>query len=85
VNKFKKFTSLLLIFLLLTFPIQVFADDNATSGDGDTQNALKDKGFYRGSEYMYKVSVYVGLSDEAGKDGSLSSDFKMIGKSTDLY
>lgn len=78
-NKFKKFTLLLLIFLLLNSPIQVFADDNATSGDGDTQNALKDKGFYRGSEYMYKVSVYVGLSGEVGKDGSLSSDFKMIG------
>ena len=44
-NKYKKFISLLLIILLLTFQIQVFADDNATSGDGDTQNALKDKGF----------------------------------------
>jgi hypothetical protein len=66
--------------LMLTFnSIIAFADDNATSGEGDTQDALPDKGFYRGSEYMYKVSVYVGLSDEAGKDGSLSSNFKMIG------
>ncbi len=72
---------LFFITILLFTSTLVFADDNATSGDGGTSNAKNDKGFYRGSEYMYKVSVYIGLSDQAGKNGELDSDFMMIGNS----
>lgn len=59
--------------------MNVYADDNADTGTGDTGTALTGKGFYRDSEYMYKVSVYVGLSDQASKNSDLSTDWKMIG------
>jgi len=62
-------------------PLTAFAEDNADTGSGDTTDALPDKGYYRGSEYMYKVSVFVGLSDNADKYSSLDSNFKMIGNS----
>ena len=60
------------VFVLTFNSISVFADENADSGSGKINNAAKDKGFYRGSEYMYKVSVYVCLSDEADKKSNLS-------------
>jgi hypothetical protein len=50
----------------------VYADDNADTGSGEVGDALEDKGFYRTSEYMYKVSVFVGLSDNADEFSSLS-------------
>jgi hypothetical protein len=80
----KKFNSVLGLFLvmaLLIGSLSVYADDNADTGLGDTSNALDGKGFYRGSEYMYKVSVYVGLSDQADKNTNLGSDWKMVGTS----
>lgn len=75
---------IVLIFLILTMAssmIFVFADgdDNADTGSGGTDQAGKGKGFYRGSEYMYKVSVYVGLSDKANKNTMIATDWKMIG------
>lgn len=70
---------LVIMMLMLVLPSNVYADDNADSGTGDTDSALKDKGFYRYNEYMYKVSVYVGLSDDADEYGSLSSSWKRIG------
>jgi hypothetical protein len=67
-----------LIFVLLS--ISVFADDNADTGEGDTtkQKNINERGFYRSSEYMYKVSVFVGLSDEADMYSDINS-LKMIG------
>jgi len=59
--------------MLSVSSICVYADDNADTGSGETEDALEDKGFYRTSEYMYKVSVYVGLSDDADEFSSLSS------------
>ncbi|MBN4069619.1 MAG: hypothetical protein COA82_12650 [Alkaliphilus sp.] len=38
------------------------------------------KGFYRSSEYMYKVSVYVGLSDIVDSTSSLHANWRMIGE-----
>ena len=81
---FKRIAAILIIVAIILTQVSVFADDNADSGSGDTSNALKDKGFYRGAEYMYKVSVYVGLSDEANKSSNLQAEWKMIG-SNPLY
>jgi hypothetical protein len=71
---------LIILLLFLSLPVAIYADDNATSGSGETGSAVSGKGFYRGSEYMYKVSVYVGLSDLVNTGNSLS-DYKMIGNS----
>jgi hypothetical protein len=78
-KKYKSILGILLFIALLISLIPAYADDNADTGSGDTSNALDGKGFYRGSEYMYKVSVYVGLSDQADKNTSLSSDWRMLG------
>ncbi|MBF8982589.1 hypothetical protein IZY60_03460 [Lutibacter sp. B2] len=78
---FKKIIWMIVVLALTFNSITVFAEDNADSGSGNTNNAAKDKGFYRGSEYMYKVSVYVGLSDKADKKSDLSRDWKIIGSS----
>ena len=78
-KKYKSILGILLFIALLISSIPAYADDNADTGSGDTSNALDGKGFYRGSEYMYKVSVYVGLSDQADKNTSLSSDWRMLG------
>ncbi len=75
----KNILIIMLIGMIFMSFIAVYADDNADTGTGDTSNALNGKGFYRGSEYMYKVSVYVGLSDQANKNTNLGSDWKMIG------
>lgn len=75
----KKIIIAILVLVVILYSITVYADDNADSGDGDTQDALKDKGFYRSSEYMYKVSVYVGLSDASDEFSSLSNNWKMVG------
>jgi hypothetical protein len=78
---FKKIVWIFVVLALTVNSIIVFADDNADSGSGNTNSAAKGKGFYRGNEYMYKVSVYVGLSDKADKKSNLSRDWKMIGTS----
>ena len=67
-----------LIFALLS--ISVVADDNADTGDGDTnkQKKVSERGYYRSSEYMYKVSVFVGLRDDVDTNNDIS-DFRMIG------
>lgn len=76
-NKLKKFIVFLILACIL-IPIIVYAEDNANSGSGNTNNALAGKGFYRGSEYMYKVSVYVGQSDKADMNDNISK-FRMVG------
>lgn len=80
-SNFKRILTLILILIMSFNIIHVFADDNADTGSGDTNTALKDKGFYRGSEYMYKVSIYVGKSDETNKDSTIQSDWIMVGNS----
>ena len=73
------FIGILILLLLYVASIATYAEDNADSGTGETGNALADKGYYRGSEYIYKVSVYVGLSDQVNQNSNLNSDWKMVG------
>lgn len=70
---------MLLAFMLTAFYLPVFADDNATSGDGDTESAKDGYGYYRESEFLWKVTLFVGKSDEAYKYSSLTSDFYIVG------
>jgi hypothetical protein len=78
-KKYKSICGIIFILALLIVSIPIYAEDNADSGSGNTGNALADKGYYRGSEYMYKVSVYVGLSDQSDQNTDLGSEWKMIG------
>lgn len=78
-KKFRSVLGLFLVMALLIGSLTVYADDNADTGSGDTSNALDGKGFYRGSEYLYKVSVYVGLSDTADKNSDLGTEWRMVG------
>lgn len=73
--------AILLALVYIMSGISAFADDNADTGNGDAESALSGKGFYRTSEYMYKVSVYVGLSDTADKNSVLERDWQMVGSS----
>ena len=77
----KNISVIMLVIAIFVSSMVVYADDNADTGTGDTSNALDGKGFYRGSEYMYKVSVYVGLSDQANKNDNLDTNWKMVGTS----
>lgn len=80
----KRLNTLLALLLAIFFTLSglpIYADDNADTGSGGADNALTGKGFYRTSEYMYKVSVYVGLSDTADKNSVLGRDWKMVGSS----
>jgi hypothetical protein len=77
----KNISVIMLVIAIFVSSMVVYADDNADTGTGDTSNALDGKGFYRGSEYMYKVSVYVGLSNQANKNDNLDTNWKMVGTS----
>lgn len=77
--KMKRTLTLILCMLLLLSIVNVYADDNADTGDGTTNDALKGKGFYRTNEYMYKVSVYVGNSDTSDEYGSLGANWIEVG------
>jgi len=69
-----------MIYVILLFSTgNIYADDNADTGEGDTQSASNDRGFYKSSEYMYKVSLYVGLTNEADEMDSLAAKWKQIG------
>ncbi len=68
--------------ILLINTVVVFADDNADTGSGETGDALENKGFYRTSEYMYKVSVFVGLSDDTDEFSSLSGQWHELGSNS---
>lgn len=74
----KKYLAILLLLCMFGSIMYVYAEDNADSGSGNTNNALQGKGYYRSAEYMYKVSVYVGLRDSVDMDNDIG-DFKMIG------
>ena len=79
----KRILSILLLtaVLLSAFSIPVFAtgDDNATGGDGNTHDAAKGYAFYNSYQYLWKVTLFVGKSDQASKQGSLTQDFHRIG------
>ena len=79
----KRILSILLLtaVLLSAFSIPVFAtgDDNATGGDGNTHDAAKGYAFYNSYQYLWKVTLFVGKSDQASKQDSLTQDFHRIG------
>ena len=70
---------LLTAILLSAFSIGIYADDNATSGDGDEKDYLDGYGWYNYYQYLWKVTVFVGKSDEATTNSDLTSDFHRIG------
>ncbi len=82
-NRIKRIIALFLILILfLSIPIPILADgdDNVGTGDGSTGDAIKGKGFYRSGEWMYKVSIYVGLKDTAETDSSFYYNYTNIGE-----
>mgnify|MGYP000862965824 CR=1 FL=1 len=66
----------LVSFLLFTTPI--LAEDNVDTGSGSTGGATAGKGYYRSGEWLYKVTIYVGLSDKAETRTNISG-YKRIG------
>ena len=73
---------LLIATLLSAFSITAFADegdDNATGGDGNTHDAAKGYAWYNSYQYLWKVTVFVGKSDQASKQDNLTEDFYRIG------
>ena len=75
---------LLMAILLSAFSIPAFAegeddDDNAQSGSGTTHDASKGYGWYNGYQYLWKVTLFVGKSDQASKQDNLKEDFHRIG------
>ena len=81
----KRILSILLLtaILLSAFLIPVFAettgDDNATSGDGSTNDAAKGYAWYNSKQYLWKVTLFVGKSDQVSKQSSLTNNFYRIG------
>ncbi len=75
----------ILCFILLTatllsaFCMTAFADDNAQSGTGDTHGPASGYAWYNGYQYLWKVTLYVGKSDQATKQSNLLADFYKIG------
>ena len=74
---------LLAVVLLSAFFIPVLAantgDDNATSGDGSTNNAAKGYAWYSSRQYLWKVTLYVGKMDYLTTQYNLTSAFHRIG------
>ena len=71
---------LLMATMLSAFSIVAFAgDDNATGGDGNTHPAAEGFGWYNSYQYLYKVTLFVGKTDTANKQSSLTNDFYRIG------
>ncbi|SHN87918.1 hypothetical protein [Desulfitobacterium chlororespirans] len=68
-----------LLSLCLFIPSVVLADDNAEGGEGGVGGSEEGYAHYNSGEYMYKVSIYVGLSDQVKTSDSTLSRFKMIG------
>ncbi len=61
--------------------INIYAngEDNANSGGGDVGSAMDGKAYYIGSEYMYKVSVYVAKGDTVNETHDLGGNWYKIG------
>ena len=70
---------LLMATLLSAFSITAFADDNAQSGSGDTHGAASGYAWYNTYQYLWKVTLFVGKSDQASKSSNLQNDFHRIG------
>ena len=68
--------------LLFLLSFSVYADDNAIDGNGTpTGNGATGKGYYYGREYLYKVSVYIGRTENAYYTDTDMSGFQMLGSS----
>lgn len=65
--------------LLSAFSVTALADDNATSGSGNTQDATAGYAWYNPYQYLWKVTLFVGKSDQATKSSNLINDFHRIG------
>lgn len=70
---------LLTAVLLSVFSFPVFADDNAQSGSGSMEDASKGYAWYNPNQYLWKVTIFVGKSDQASKYSNLQEDFHRIG------
>ena len=80
----KRIISILLLIatLLSAFFITAFAaddDDNAMSGEGNTNAAAKGYAWYNSKQYLWKVTLFVGRSDGITKQDNLEVDFHRIG------
>src|SRR5690625_1060605 len=76
--KYKRIISgVLALIFLLSIPLTALADSNVDTGEGGSRDAVH--GFYRSSEWLYKISLYVGLSDKADTYTPISG-YKLIGK-----
>ena len=75
------FCGLLLALAVCLLLPAAYADDNATTGDGDTHSAASGYGWYREKEYLWKVSLYAGKADTSSRTDPLS-DFHFLG---DVY
>ena len=78
----KRIISVLLLIatMLSAFSITAFAsDDNAQSGDGDLGDATQGSAWYNPSQYLWKVTLFVGKSDQSSKQSSLTENFYRIG------
>jgi hypothetical protein len=73
-------TLIAFIFMFNSYYI-VYAEDNAQAGDGHASGATTGKGYYRSAEWMYKVTIYVGLSDITTTSNSLNYGYEKIGNS----
>lgn len=79
----KRIISILMLaaVLLSAFAIPAFAtdDDNAQSGDGNIHDAVEGYGWYNPQQYLWKVTLFVGKSDQACKQSNLVQDFHRMG------
>lgn len=77
----KRISALLMLTVLMlsAFSFSVYADDNATGGDGNTSWAASGYAWYNPYQYLYKVTIFVGKSDTATKQSSLTGSFYRIG------
>ena len=73
---------LLMATLLSAFSVTAFAtdddDDNAMSGAGDMNHAAQGYAWYNGKQYLWKVTLFVGKSDQATKQDNLQQDFHQL-------
>lgn len=65
--------------LLSAFSITVFADDNAQSGSGDTQGMATGYAWYNTYQFLWKVTLFVGKTDQVSKQSNLTNDFHRLG------
>lgn len=77
----KRILSILLLMasLLSAFSFSAVADDNAQSGSGDTHGAASGYAWYNTYQYLWKVTLFVGKSDQATKSSNLINDFHRLG------